>query len=101
MCIRDSPRIGTGGVDESKNGQPETLRHRQPVSYTHLRAHETPEHLVCRLLLEKKTLGVVCVKVVVQEKGEDESTLGPVYMMKNTGPRIQHCIGGQITQVRD
>eukprot|EP00658_Telonema_sp_P-2_P053924 TRINITY_DN4270_c0_g3_i1.p1 TRINITY_DN4270_c0_g3~~TRINITY_DN4270_c0_g3_i1.p1 ORF type:complete len:542 (-),score=73.84 TRINITY_DN4270_c0_g3_i1:59-1684(-) len=26
----------------------------QPVSYTHLRAHETPEHLVCRLLLEKK-----------------------------------------------
>eukprot|EP00658_Telonema_sp_P-2_P013837 TRINITY_DN15247_c0_g1_i7.p1 TRINITY_DN15247_c0_g1~~TRINITY_DN15247_c0_g1_i7.p1 ORF type:complete len:213 (-),score=58.43 TRINITY_DN15247_c0_g1_i7:94-705(-) len=29
-----------------------TLSH--PVSYTHLRAHETPEHLVCRLLLEKK-----------------------------------------------
>eukprot|EP00658_Telonema_sp_P-2_P001214 TRINITY_DN10467_c0_g2_i1.p2 TRINITY_DN10467_c0_g2~~TRINITY_DN10467_c0_g2_i1.p2 ORF type:complete len:167 (+),score=56.78 TRINITY_DN10467_c0_g2_i1:183-683(+) len=26
----------------------------EPVSYTHLRAHETPEHLVCRLLLEKK-----------------------------------------------
>src|SRR5674536_407146 len=24
---------------------------RAPVSYTHLRAHETPEHLVCRLLL--------------------------------------------------
>ena len=24
------------------------------VSYTHLRAHETPEQLVCRLLLEKK-----------------------------------------------
>src|SRR5678815_1110835 len=23
------------------------------VSYTHLRAHETPEHLVCRLLLDK------------------------------------------------
>src|SRR5678815_4571266 len=27
--------------------------HTYPVSYTHLRAHETPEHLVCRLLLEK------------------------------------------------
>src|SRR5674536_224330 len=27
---------------------------RLPVSYTHLRAHETPEQLVCRLLLEKK-----------------------------------------------
>src|SRR5678816_4964277 len=31
-----------------------TRRVRLPVSYTHLRAHETPEHLVCRLLLEKK-----------------------------------------------
>eukprot|EP00658_Telonema_sp_P-2_P060120 TRINITY_DN49132_c0_g1_i1.p1 TRINITY_DN49132_c0_g1~~TRINITY_DN49132_c0_g1_i1.p1 ORF type:complete len:431 (-),score=107.60 TRINITY_DN49132_c0_g1_i1:11-1303(-) len=30
------------------------LRSIIPVSYTHLRAHETPEHLVCRLLLEKK-----------------------------------------------
>src|SRR5678816_4322614 len=28
----------------------------RPVSYTHLRAHETPEHLVCRLLLEKKKI---------------------------------------------
>ena len=27
-----------------------------PVSYTHLRAHETSLHLVCRLLLEKKKL---------------------------------------------
>ena len=27
-----------------------------PVSYTHLRAHETKANLVCRLLLEKKTL---------------------------------------------
>eukprot|EP00658_Telonema_sp_P-2_P022102 TRINITY_DN18824_c0_g1_i1.p1 TRINITY_DN18824_c0_g1~~TRINITY_DN18824_c0_g1_i1.p1 ORF type:complete len:196 (-),score=36.87 TRINITY_DN18824_c0_g1_i1:86-673(-) len=31
-----------------------TLHIYEPVSYTHLRAHETPEHLVCRLLLEKK-----------------------------------------------
>src|SRR5678815_5894852 len=29
-------------------------RRPRTVSYTHLRAHETPEHLVCRLLLEKK-----------------------------------------------
>ena len=27
-----------------------------PVSYTHLRAHETPEHHVCRPLLEKKKI---------------------------------------------
>ena len=33
------------------SGKPGVL---SPVSYTHLRAHETPEHLVCRLLLEKK-----------------------------------------------
>src|SRR5674536_78391 len=31
---------------------PDPARH-GAVSYTHLRAHETPEHLVCRLLLEK------------------------------------------------
>src|SRR5450759_5923670 len=31
------------------------LAHRlEPVSYTHLRAHETRHDLVCRLLLEKK-----------------------------------------------
>ena len=31
------------------------LRGREgPVSYTHLRAHETGRNLVCRLLLEKK-----------------------------------------------
>src|SRR5674536_23775 len=29
------------------------LKEAEAVSYTHLRAHETPEHLVCRLLLEK------------------------------------------------
>src|SRR5678816_4235053 len=29
------------------------------VSYTHLRAHETPEHLVCRLLLEKKKKNIL------------------------------------------
>src|SRR5665254_20 len=31
-----------------------------PVSYTHLRAHETPEQLVCRLLLEKKKVTLAC-----------------------------------------
>ena len=28
----------------------------EAVSYTHLRAHETDQYLVCRLLLEKKKL---------------------------------------------
>ena len=30
------------------------IRYSPPVSYTHLRAHETGRNLVCRLLLEKK-----------------------------------------------
>ena len=31
---------------------------RIPVSYTHLRAHETKANLVCRLLLEKKNIEI-------------------------------------------
>src|SRR5664279_5802558 len=31
---------------------PAETRRRRPVSYTHLRAHETDSYLVCRLLLE-------------------------------------------------
>src|SRR5678815_845443 len=38
----------------SWNGAARVWEARPSVSYTHLRAHETPEHLVCRLLLEKK-----------------------------------------------
>ena len=33
-----------------------------PVSYTHLRAHETRHDLVCRLLLEKKSWIIDCFK---------------------------------------
>src|SRR5450759_5891649 len=33
---------------------PGPVRGATPVSYTHLRAHETRHDLVCRLLLEKK-----------------------------------------------
>src|SRR5678816_1982997 len=41
-------------IDRKQNrGKGYTVRE-GTVSYTHLRAHETPEHLVCRLLLEKK-----------------------------------------------
>ena len=38
------------GVFEIRNAVETVL----PVSYTHLRAHETGRNLVCRLLLEKK-----------------------------------------------
>src|SRR5428012_2596 len=51
---------------------PGTVRPSRPVSYTHLRAHETRHDLVCRLLLEKKTATieinlvsfVVCIRCV-------------------------------------
>ena len=64
MCIRDSQdqrvmvvrdevkvvSVTKGGKRESYNCTPQC----NPVSYTHLRAHETVLDLVCRLLLEKK-----------------------------------------------
>ena len=65
MCIRDRngpadpgrPAAGVGvraaaGADAIGGG----LRS-GPVSYTHLRAHETVLDIVCRLLLEKKDIG--------------------------------------------
>src|SRR5678815_2463151 len=43
--------LGIGGLPR---GRIVEIYGPESVSYTHLRAHETPEHLVCRLLLEKK-----------------------------------------------
>ena len=64
MCIRDSSRLL---VDERLKIFQDNIEvldrrffaklreeHPRPVSYTHLRAHETVLDLVCRLLLEKK-----------------------------------------------
>ena len=47
---------GTRGRDPkpSERTRGQDMPARTPVSYTHLRAHENPEQLVCRLLLEKK-----------------------------------------------
>ena len=70
MCIRDSLKldpyinVDPGTMNPYQHGEvyvtedgAETdldLGHYEPVSYTHLRAHETVLDLVCRLLLEKK-----------------------------------------------
>src|SRR5678815_5742672 len=58
MCIRDRSRFGEARGqrrgDDRFAGAAVPAADAQAVSYTHLRAHETPEHLVCRLLLEKK-----------------------------------------------
>eukprot|EP00658_Telonema_sp_P-2_P048079 TRINITY_DN36593_c0_g1_i2.p1 TRINITY_DN36593_c0_g1~~TRINITY_DN36593_c0_g1_i2.p1 ORF type:complete len:221 (-),score=50.36 TRINITY_DN36593_c0_g1_i2:61-723(-) len=47
-------RWQSSGMDTGMGQDSDFLSTRTAVSYTHLRAHETPEHLVCRLLLEKK-----------------------------------------------
>src|SRR5659263_152379 len=48
-----------------------------PVSYTHLRAHETRHDLVCRLLLEKKKNNILLKNKTKQKKN------------KNTKPNTQ------------
>ena len=50
---------------ENVTRQKAMLETARPVSYTHLRAHETDSYLVCRLLLEKK-------------QGHDPRPLSPV-----------------------
>ena len=64
MCIRDrhvhAADAKAERVRRARDGKPlrrcgERLdRRHDPVSYTHLRAHETVLDIVCRLLLEKK-----------------------------------------------
>ena len=66
MCIRDrSEELETGShreKDQCRNRtgeadqEPGPEQFGEPVSYTHLRAHETVLDLVCRLLLEKKKM---------------------------------------------
>ena len=46
--------LGGAGTSESPLGAILHTVEGTPVSYTHLRAHETGRNLVCRLLLEKK-----------------------------------------------
>ena len=64
MCIRDSFRSAPNlhlaelaaaiGMVASQVGVDEYVIDAPPVSYTHLRAHETVLDLVCRLLLDTK-----------------------------------------------
>src|SRR5660397_57928 len=49
-----APRDHHGPCRRGEESHDPRARHLVPVSYTHLRAHETKANLVCRLLLEKK-----------------------------------------------
>src|SRR5450759_1706866 len=60
--MQDEPEVALFGACRKSRGGRRALRvddddgyfrHAGPVSYTHLRAHETRHDLVCRLLLEK------------------------------------------------
>eukprot|EP00658_Telonema_sp_P-2_P053771 TRINITY_DN42464_c0_g1_i1.p1 TRINITY_DN42464_c0_g1~~TRINITY_DN42464_c0_g1_i1.p1 ORF type:complete len:102 (+),score=32.38 TRINITY_DN42464_c0_g1_i1:144-449(+) len=53
-AVPDSNKGGSSPRSKSPQKAPMMSAGNTTVSYTHLRAHETPEHLVCRLLLEKK-----------------------------------------------
>ena len=62
QCLSEASQAGFIGI-ESGGKFPKTSEelipklkefNLNPVSYTHLRAHETDSYLVCRLLLEKK-----------------------------------------------
>ena len=50
----------------------------QPVSYTHLRAHETVLDLVCRLLLEKKKKEKISVVAETKNKRQQQSKHGGI-----------------------
>ena len=60
------------------------------VSYTHLRAHETSLHLVCRLLLEKKSWIIDCFKennypleiAEIELSNEEEDLILPSFISK-------------------
>src|SRR5680860_1482356 len=53
--VRRAAQLGLAWLDGGEpDDRPAGSALTGPVSYTHLRAHETDSYLVCRLLLEKK-----------------------------------------------
>ena len=88
MCIRDrrvAGRLdftGDGEVDvfgrwagHGAPGQVGPRRTPEPVSYTHLRAHETVLDLVCRLLLEKKKYKIFQTDSHIQQINQSDNLI--------------------------
>src|SRR5678815_5164859 len=49
LRVRRGLCVTIGLILATARARPSACIRIRPVSYTHLRAHETPEHLVCRL----------------------------------------------------
>ena len=58
MLVPEKGLVEDVVILDYKSLYPTIMMAHNPVSYTHLRAHETVLDLVCRLLLEKKNLNV-------------------------------------------
>src|SRR5678810_966718 len=75
MCIRDraNATAPTPPVVNDNCGRPLSVSApvagADPVSYTHLRAHETGRNLVCRLQLEKKNYTISAPVVTMPAVG--------------------------------
>ena len=82
MCIRDGVAAVNLGLVTQQYGRIEVMMPAVaiavqlavqlvrvvPVSYTHLRAHETVLDLVCRLLLEKKKKRLTAIEYMLVHK---------------------------------
>ena len=83
MCIRDRNNLHRTGSARSIS-----------VSYTHLRAHETSLHLVCRLLLEKNTSSRT-----PRDRPHRHHTHKWDFLMIRRPPRSTHCISSAASDV--
>ena len=70
------------------------------VSYTHLRAHETSLHLVCRLLLEKKNMQDLKMEVETIKKSQRETNLEMENLGKKSGA-IDASITNRIHEIEE
>ena len=108
MCIRDSVKALAPQHPEWKDTQPfkavlegdlktalsggeksmMDLMMATPVSYTHLRAHETVLDLVCRLLLEKKKNNIEYGLSLIKKKTRSSSSILNTYQLTQDGKPI-------------
>ena len=72
-AVGEACRTGRDGSGAGNEPRQRSVAHR-PVSYTHLRAHETVLDLVCRLLLEKKKKITNITKLIPYHPTHDTMT---------------------------